>query len=260
MSFIKELKRRNVIRVAIAYAIAAVVFLSVAAGVRAQLGPYPERPDVAAGIWFVDEANLIAEADGAEITEIVSTLMADEQIPIIVATISSLAAHNAAGYTIERYATALFNEWGIGSQRRNYGMLLLVSQGDRKARIELGANWGRSYDSDALRVMQGHIIPAFKRGQFSEGILAGVRGLDSMARGLGVPVPKRPWWVVPLFIVGAIAVVMVIVNLFKSGRKGWGWALIVGIGVVLFFMMRVLGGGSSFGGGSSGGGGASGSW
>ena len=38
MSFIKELKRRNVIKVAIAYAIAAVVFLSVAAGVHAQLG------------------------------------------------------------------------------------------------------------------------------------------------------------------------------------------------------------------------------
>jgi uncharacterized protein len=257
MSFFKELKRRNVIRVAITYAIAAVVFLSVAAGVRAQLGPYPERPDVAAGIWFVDKANLISEADGAEITEIVSTLMVDEQIPIIVATISSLAAHNAADYTIERYATALFNEWGIGSERRNYGMLLLVSKGDRKARIELGASWGRSYDSDAISVMERHIIPAFKRGQFSEGILAGVRGLDSMARGLGVPVPKQPWWVVPLFIVGAIAVVMVIVNLFKSGRKGWGWALIVGIGVVLFFMMRALG---SSGGGSSGGGGASGSW
>ena len=57
---------------------------------------------------------------------------------------------------------------------------------------------------------------------------------------------------------------MVIVSLFKKGRSGWGWALIAGIAIALFFILRAAassgGSGGSFGGGSSGGGGASGSW
>ncbi len=104
-------------------------------------------------------------------------------------TIPSLANYNRldSPITIEYYAYELFNEWGIGSERRNFGMLLLVSLGDRKARIELGASWGVTYNVDAQKVMNTMIIPAFKQSDYSAGILAGVTGMDSMARGLGVP-------------------------------------------------------------------------
>ena len=92
--------------------------------------------------------------------------------------VTSVISHSMVGASdayLERYATELFNAWGIGSERRNYGMLLLVSKGDRKARIELGADWGHRYDSDAKKVMDTLIIPMFKRGQFPGGILAGAR-------------------------------------------------------------------------------------
>jgi len=75
--------------------------------------------------------------EGKEINEVARTLLQEERMPLLVVTIPSLTEYGAAGYTIERYATALFNEWGIGSEERNYGMLLLVAVGDRKARIEL---------------------------------------------------------------------------------------------------------------------------
>ena len=84
---------------------------------QAQEMSFPERPDVRRGTWYVDKANMIAEAEGTEINGIASKLMADEQIPLIVVTIPSLMEYNAAHYTNERYAAALFDEWGIGSQR-----------------------------------------------------------------------------------------------------------------------------------------------
>jgi uncharacterized protein len=228
----------------------------------ARAATFPEKPP--ASHFYSDEAGLIHEAEGREIDRIASDLLKEQKVPVIVVTIDSLAAHDAAGYTIERYAAALFNDWGIGSQRRNYGMLLLVSRGDRRARIELGAAWGRSYDLQAQRVMDTLIVPEFKRGSYSEGILAGVRGMDAMARGLQLPSPKRPWWVLPLFLAFIAGVIAVIVSLFKSGRKGWGWALIIALGALLFFLLRAAaqsgGSGGAFGGGSSGGGGASGSW
>ena len=147
---------------------------------------------------------------------------------------------------------------------RNNGMLLLVAQLDRKARIELGADWDHRFDFDAVKVMDTLIIPKFKERNFSLGILEGVRGMEAMARGLQLPKPEQPWWVLPLFIAGVIGVVLLIINLFKTGRSGWAWALIAFLGVMIFFMLRNAassgGSGGGFGGGFSGGGGATGSW
>ncbi len=221
---------------------------------------FPDKPPDAD--FFVDEAGMLDDAAKAKVNETALLLLRDEQIPLFVVTIASLAQCEATGMGIEGYATALFDHWGIGSEDRNYGMLLLISRGDRKARIEFGAGFEHQYDAQAMDIMQSLIVPAFKRGDFAVGIMDGARGLDAVARGLGLPRPTRPAWVLPLLIVGAIGFVLLVVNLFKTGRKGWAWALILAMAALLFFALRAASSGSSggFGGGSSGGGGASGSW
>jgi len=223
---------------------------------------FPDKPP--SEHYYVDEAGLIDVETGNRIDETASALLTEESIPVYVVTISSLAAYDAVTLSIEQYATELFDHWGIGWQDRNYGVLLLISSGDRKARIELGAGWGHDYDYQAQQVMGELIVPAFKRGDFATGIADGVRGLDAMARGLALPERKAPWWVVPAFVGGLILIVVMIINLFRSGRKGWAWALLGVLGVILFFIIRAMlsssGSGGGFGGGSSGGGGATGSW
>lgn len=215
--------------------------------------------------FFVDEANLLRPADAAEVDRIAGSLLAQEQVPIFVVTISSLGSQGAAGVGIESYAKQLFDHWGIGRPDRNYGMLLLVSVGDRKARIELGAAFDHRYDPESNEIMQRLIVPAFKRGDFSTGIVDGVRGLDAMARGLNLPHPTPPWWYYPALVLGTIFVLAMIVNLFRTGHSGWAWALIVLLAGILWFTLRSAASSSSgssggFGGGSSGGGGATGSW
>ena len=222
---------------------------------------FPNKP--ADTDFFVDNAGLINAEAAAEINQLASTLLQEEQVALFVVTITSLADYNAAGYSIERYAADLFDEWGIGSDDRNYGMLLLVSKGDRKARIELGADWDRAYDRSAKQIMGTLIIPAFKKGDFSQGIRSGVEGMDAMARRLELPKPKPPVWLLPVIIVSVIALIAIIYNLFKSGRNGWAWALIAVLGMILFAILRHSsnsGSSGGFGGGFSGGGGASGSW
>jgi len=238
---------------------AALIGLLLLQGASARAVTFPSKPST--DRFYVDEAGLISEAEGGAINDIARSLLKEQQVPILVVTIRSLASHDAAGYTIERYAYELFNTWGIGSERRNYGMLLLVSQQDRRARIELGAAWGHASNFQAQEVMNTLILPEFRQGNYAEGILAGVRGMDAMARGLELPKPKQPWWVLPAFLAFVAVCIGVIVSLFKSGRKGWGWALLIGLGALLFFLLRSAGrSGGAFGGGSSGGGGASGSW
>ena len=249
---------------------------------------YPKPPGERE--FVLDEANLIAAEHTAEIRRICAAVLDERRVPILVVTLPSLATYGAGDWPVERYAMNLFDEWGIGFPEWNHGMLLLVSKGDRKARIELGDAWGREQDRQTRRIMDEAIVANFKQGRFTEGILAGVAALADIARGLAPPAPapdpqrglgdeaERPWyanafwWGLGLFVVGSV------LSVVQRGREGWGykaWAAIFMILGALLMILSVLslfsgrggrsgggssGGGGSFGGGSSGGGGATGSW
>lgn len=238
----------------------------VASAATAQHVTFPPKPPPES--FYVDEAGIIEPAQRQAINETARSLLLATRIPIFVVTIPSLAAHDAGSYTIEQYALELFNSWGVGSLERNYGLLLVVSRGDRRARIELGAAWDPASSAQAQRVMDGLIIPQFKQRRFSEGILAGVRGMDAMARGLPVPHPERGWWMLGITVGFFAAGVVLAVSLIRSGRAGWGWAVLGMLGIV-YVLLRIgfsrwadAAGRSdtAFGGGSSEGSGASGSW
>lgn len=227
---------------------------------------YPPQPGPRE--FILDEAGLINEGDQEQLRAVCDKLLTEERVPIIIVTIKSLANYGARGLTIDAYARSLFDTWGIGLGEYNYGILLLISQEDRKARIEMGESWAHARDADAQRIMDGIIIPNFKAGNFSSGILEGVRALDNLARDLKVSVP-RPWWKTLVFF-GLIALgIGAGISLIRSGHKGWGWALLALIGGVLVAMLVGMFtgkgssgsySGSSFGGGRGGGGGATGSW
>ncbi|MEZ6058667.1 MAG: TPM domain-containing protein [Planctomycetaceae bacterium] len=225
--------------------------------------------------FILDEAGMLTEADREKIRVLADKLLTDKAAPIIVVTIESMAQHGGQGLRIETFARLLFDQWEIGPDKLgetawNYGILLLVSRQDRKARIELGAGWKRDHDDDALRIMDDLIIPEFKQGNFSAGIVAGVEGLDAMARNLELPTRPTP---TSHYVIGAIFIglmIFTVVSLIRRGSSGWAWLMWAGIfgviGTILYQMAqnRSSGGGGfsggSFGGGFSGGGGASGSW
>jgi uncharacterized protein len=222
-----------------------------------------------------DLANMIDPADEDRIRQTCDKLLTDKATPIIVVTIESMSRHGGAGLRIETFATLLFDQWQvglkkIGDQEWNTGILLLVSRDDRKARIELGGGWGRSEDALCAQIMDGHIIPQFKQGQFSTGIAAGVESLDRMGRKLELPTVPRPWTHYAL-ILGFIGLaIFTAVSLARQGASGWAWifwgVVFSVVGAILYAMMTSSGSsgggysGGSFGGGSSGGGGATGSW
>ena len=227
--------------------------------------------------FILDKANLLTPADRETIRAICDRLLTDKATPVIVVTIDSMADHGGGDLRIETFATLLFDQWQIGHAKLgghdwNTGILLLVSRLDRKARIELGAGWRRDKDAQAEQIMQDHIIPRFKSGDFSGGIVAGVEALDAMARDRQLPATPRPTSHY-LLVAGAIGLgIFTVVSLARRGSGGWAWIfwgiVFTVIGSILYGLLtrnsRGGGGGGfsggSFGGGFSGGGGASGSW
>jgi uncharacterized protein len=196
--------------------------------------------------------------------------------------------------TIEKFAEGLFNTYGIGNMPKNNGVLLLVARRDRKARIELGAGYGRRRDSDASRIMNKRIIPSFKKNRYGRGI---IKGTESLAHEFAYVFPIPIWLLIVGLGIISYALVLILISLFRNGKRGWGWIctgllivtflalswVIVGlVRSILVTLRRILaalpesdgygdssggffGGGSGgfgggFGGGFSGGGGATGSW
>ena len=252
-----------------------------------------------------DNANMLTQPDKTEIVAICDKLLTDKATPIIVITIDRMSNHGGNGMRIETFARLLFDQWEIGQaelngQLWNTGILVLVSKGDRKARIELGAGWHRDKDQLCKSIMDDQIIPQFKQQNFSGGIKAGVVALAAMARELPMPGvataaggslpqstnqvdyfhgqgqhrPQTPAWF-PIAVVMLVGVaIFTAVSLYRSGASGLAWAMWAAIfailGAILYAMAtsnRHSGGssgggfsGGSFGGGFSGGGGSSGSW
>lgn len=225
--------------------------------------------------FILDKADMISAEDEAKIKQIADQLLTDKAAPIVVVTIDSMSRYGGRGMRIETYARLLFDQWGIGYEKVgdvpwNYGMLFLISKQDRKARIELGAGWKHDKDAEAQRIMDEMIIPKFKDGDFSGGILAGVEGLDKIGRGLEIPQQPRPMWHYVAAVAFVGLAIFTVISLIRRGASGWAWlmwaAVFAGVGAILYHMATSSsssGGGfsgGSFGGGFSGGGGASGSW
>jgi uncharacterized protein len=225
-------------------------------------------PKPAAG-YILDQAGMLTPEAVQQIDQISSGAQREAQAPIVVVTIPSLASVGA--HDVEFYATTLFNAWAIGDRKTNRGVLLLVARDDRKARIELGAGWGFDRDADCQSIMDGWIIPNFKAGDFSGGIVKGVQAIDSMVRTGKVPTPPLPVWVWPAGGGVGTFLLFLIRELIKNGMGGWGGSFLRGLGRFSVQMLSSSGSGGSSssgsssgggfsGGGSSGGGGASGSW
>ena len=257
-------------------------FLVIAGPGTANIIENIDKPDERG--FIVDLANLISDEGKDHIWTKADQLLTDTATPINVVTIDKMSDHgDLRRMRIENFAHFLFDQWEIGHveldgldpQDANKGVLLLVSKGDRKARIQLGAGWEREMDVHCKKIMDEVIIPAFKSGDFSGGIVQGFDSLEDMVRndvnGFGIENLQPPNYKKEkttgdyLFIAGLIGLgVFTIISLAKSGTSGAAWILWSAIFSILFFILIAMasggGGGGGGGGGYSGGGGASGSW
>lgn len=183
------------------------------------------------------------------------------------------------GYPKEEYATKLFREWGIGNKKTNNGILLLIAIEDRQIRIEVGYGLeGAIPDITALNIIDNDIKPAFKAGNYYEGI---DKATDDIAKAaVGEYKVKKAKKSKGKGSGGLFILILVIIFIVLRGGRGGGSNIggggfsDVATGMLLGSLLgggnRHGGGGwgdsgggggfGGFGGGSSGGGGAGGSW
>ncbi len=84
---------------------------------------------------------------------------------VVVLTVTTLDGKN-----VEEYALETARAWGIGSSDKNNGVLILLSTGDREARVEVGYGLeGCINDAKAGRLIDEFAIPYYKDNDFAQG-------------------------------------------------------------------------------------------
>ncbi|MGL4238031.1 TPM domain-containing protein [Tabrizicola sp.] len=122
-----------------------------------------------------DFADILPEPDEAEVDALIREIRDETGVSIVVVTMDRIANYGGGGQSLEAYARALFNDWGIGDAKRNDGILILVVPGDREARIDLGAGYSAEFDCPAQWVMDTAMVPQFREGKMARGIVEGVQ-------------------------------------------------------------------------------------
>ena len=226
--------------------------------------PFPQ-PDAG---YITDKANILSKKVENRIERWLWEIEKKTKVEIIVVIILSIKEfEDTPNDTIEEFATALFNKYGIGNLPANNGVLLLVSVGDRKARIELGESYGHARDADARRIMDGIIVPNFKNADYPGGVTEGVKAIAKEFANVRIGAN----WTLIILLIALPILGIVAYSLIKNGKRGWGWVVVgilfVAVLWIIFMLFRATrampktaGGAGGFGGGVSGGGGATGSW
>ncbi|RMH93527.1 YgcG family protein [Lysobacter pythonis] len=200
---------------------------------------------------------------------------------------------------IAQYAQRVFDQWKLGRQGVDDGVLLIVAKDDRRVRIQPGYGLeGAIPDATANRVIQEYLVPQFRNGNFAGGIVDATGQLVRLIDGEPLPAPvstHRPapdnagnWMMALFFAFAAANVLRGVFGRLPAGARalasGGGAGLIAwvissallvgGVGAAIGFFIGLLGagGGGRYardndwggwgggGGGWSGGGSGGGSW
>jgi uncharacterized protein len=221
----------------------------------------------------VDGAGLIDPEAEAALTQKLAAFEAASSDQIVVATVPDLQ-----GYAIEEFGVALGRAWKIGQAGEDNGVILLVSSGDRKVRIEVGYGLeGQLTDASARTIIETDIVPRFKSGDYAGGIAAGVDDIVKVLSGdaaeLEARADRNAGWsgedagfalaiglfvLVWLLLIG-IGMLSLLARVFgrKVGRNTWRWLGRDWTSTVTRGSGASIGGGSSWSGGSSSGGSSS---
>jgi uncharacterized protein len=225
----------------------------------------PRRP----ANYVVDLANIIDSPAETNLNRYLRELERKTSAQFIVLTIQSLEGGSIDDFALE----VAHDKWKLGQKGKDNGVLLVVSTGDKKYRIEVGYGLeGPLPDSLVGSIGRNRLVPFFRKGDFSQGIYSAALVIaGEIAKEAGVEISGMPQaparnvqkrkrgkfdsiisiivlvFMVILFIRNPKLFLMLLLFSSMGGRRGsWGG-----------------GGGGGFGGGGGGGfggGGASGGW
>jgi len=137
----------------------------------------PKKPKEQTSVY--DQAEMMSPNDSKRLEQKLVNYSDTTSTQIVVITINSLQ-----GNEIGIYGTELAHKWGIGQKGKDNGILLLVSKDDRRMTIRTG--YGMEHlltDALSRRIIENIINPAFKQGNYYQGLDQGTTAIMQIMSG-----------------------------------------------------------------------------
>lgn len=241
-----------------------VVFLSSVSLVWGQF-TIPEKPELQTSVY--DYVSLLSKGDQKALEDKLIRYSDTTSTQIVVAIIAS-----TEGEDINYLGAQWGQKWGIGQEKEDNGVLILVANDDRKIAINTGYGVeGRLTDAMSKRIIDLIIVPEFRDGNYATGLNKGADAIFQVLNGefqKGVETysgnNKNIRIGVIVFIIFIFIFILILIIIFANrnnkggGKKGGrGKGLDIWDVIILSNMGRgsYKGGSGSFGGGGFGGGG-----
>lgn len=193
-----------------------------------------------------DYAGVLSSSEKADLENKLSQFSKETSNEITIVTVKSLD-----GDYIENFAVKLFEDWKIGKDKKDNGVLLLVALNDRKMRIEVGYGLeGALPDATAYQIVNNTLKPAFQKSEYYNGINEGVDKIIAATRGEYTadpePVVSKSWnmsfeaWIFLLIIFFNL-----VISLWRYLAKSKHWweggviGLIIGL-IIAFIFLKTL--------------------
>lgn len=124
-----------------------------------------------------DLAQVMSAQQKQELTDYLTNLNNQTGIQMAVLTVPSLE-----GDSIEDFSFRTASQWQLGQEKEDNGALLVVSEGDRELRIEVGYGLeGLLTDAKSGLIIRNVITPYFRDGDYGTGIVEGIKTMVGVA-------------------------------------------------------------------------------
>lgn len=136
-------------------------------GAPALAQDFPPPPEDS---WILDSGDFLDDAQELALNQKLQANFEATDRPIYIATFPNLQ-----GYSVEDFGYRLGRTWGVGDEKRDDGVLMVIGREERRMSIETGYG-ARVFLPDVLagRIIRNTITPAFKAGDYYGGIDAGI--------------------------------------------------------------------------------------
>ncbi len=118
----------------------------------------------------VDDAGMLSSNTRKTVEAALHALAQKENTQLAVLTVPSLE-----GLTIEQASIRVTDQWQLGDEKRDDGVLLMIARDERRIHIEVGQGLeGQLTDAHAKRIIDEAMTPLFRTGDVDSGVIVGV--------------------------------------------------------------------------------------
>ena len=134
----------------------------------------------------VDQAHLLSPSAISDLNAALAAHESKTSNQVAVLTLASLEEH-----PLEEFSHQVATAWSLGQKGTDNGVLFLIAIQEKRVRIEVGYGLeGTLTDAKSSRIIRHEVVPRFRAGNFSEGIIAGTHAILGTIEGTYTNLPS----------------------------------------------------------------------